>query len=348
MVTIATMHTAIRQALLPVVHHPLYSAPKLPSGHRFPMVNLAIPPRMHSTNIALNHIPSCLQAVFEKIHDLLLAEGTVQLDQVHTPAQPISMEELQRVHGSTYLHAFLSGTLDPVAERRIGFGNMVKSKTLIDRTLAEVAGTLLTAELALQHGLAVNTAGGTHHAFADAGSGFCILNDMAVAAESCIARGLVKRVLLLDLDVHQGDGSAAIFFGRDDVFTFSVHAAANFPARKQCSHQDIALSDGTGDEEYLSVVAHALPAVLQKFKPGLVIYDAGVDVHCDDRLGRLALTDEGVMKRELLVLDTCLGHNVPVAGLVGGGYHEDLQVLADRHCWLHRAAEQMFAAHGLG
>lgn len=206
-------------------------------------------------------------------------------------------------------------------------------------------GTALTALLALEHGLACNTAGGTHHAYHDRGSGFCILNDLATTAKLLLATNTVARVLIVDLDVHQGDGTAAILQDEPNVFTLSVHARSNFPHRKQQSTLDVALEDGVGDEEYLGVVAGVLPDVLNTFRPDLVLYDAGVDTHADDALGHLALTDAGLLRRELLVLDTCLGFGVPVAGYVGGGYHADLTVLARRHCALHQAAQQLWGDH---
>ncbi|KAK9804901.1 hypothetical protein WJX72_010870 [[Myrmecia] bisecta] len=308
---------------LPVVHHPAYSAPQLPSGHRFPM------------------------GVFGRIHHLLLQEGLIQPTQVHCPAFLPSGDELQLVHDAQYVDRFCTGTLDAELERRIGFGEVTRQPILIERTLAEVAGTLHTAELALQCGLACNTAGGTHHAFPAYGSGFCILNDLAFTARNLQRRGAVQRVLILDLDVHQGDGTAAIFEGDDSVFTLSVHAESNFPYRKQTSDLDVGLPDGTGDEAYLRQVGDVLPSVLSSFRPDLVLYDAGVDVHRDDKLGRLALTDDGLMRREMQVLDTCLAAGIPIAGYVGGGYSSDLDVLAHRHSALHRAALQMWQDYKL-
>ena len=170
---------------------------------------------------------------------------------MHMPPRVATRDQLEAVHSAAYVANFCDGALNAQSTRRIGFGEVTRTAPLIQRTKAEVAGTVLTADLALRHGLAVNTAGGTHHAFRDAGSGFCILNDIAVAAETLNAEGRCRRVLVVDLDVHQGDGTAAIFSGRPDVFTFSVHAANNFPARKEQSHLDIGLPDGTADEEYL-------------------------------------------------------------------------------------------------
>ncbi len=154
-------------------------------------------------------------------------------------------------------------------------------------------------------------------------------------------------MLILDLDVHQGDGTASIFTGRHDVFTLSVHCLSNFPYRKPPSTLDVGLPDGTGDADYMRAVCEVLPGVLQDFRPDVVLYDAGVDVHEADELGKLAVSDEGLMRRELLVLDTCLAAGVPVAGYVGGGYAADLDVLADRHIWLHSAAAQMWRYYGL-
>ncbi|KAI3423433.1 hypothetical protein D9Q98_010649 [Chlorella vulgaris] len=319
----ARSDTGLSLAAPPVVYHPLYSAPVLPPGHRFPM------------------------AVFGLIHSQLLSEGVVDPRQVHMPTALPSRDLLRLVHTDDFVDAFCGGRLDQQRVRRIGFGEVVHTQALIDRTLAEVAGTILTAELALEHGLACNAAGGTHHAFPDHGSGFCILNDLALTAQLLLHQGRVKRVLILDLDVHQGDGTAAVFRDQPEVFTLSVHAASNFPARKQASDLDIGLADGTADEEYLGVVAGALHQVLHSFAPDLVLYDAGVDTHLNDALGRLALTDAGLRRRELLVLDSCLGMGVPLAGYVGGGYDADLAVLARRHCWLHRAAGQLWKEHGL-
>ncbi|KAK9825365.1 hypothetical protein WJX81_004281 [Elliptochloris bilobata] len=282
---------------VPIVYHEAYSAPELPVGHRFPM------------------------GVFRCIYDTLIREGKVSASQVHRPQVPALelQAALELVHDAHYLQRFQSGTLSAAEERRIGFGEAVRSAKLIERTLAEVAGTLVTAELALKHGLACNTAGGTHHAHHAAGSGFCVVNDLAVAAAALLQAGRVKRILILDLDVHQGDGTACIFQGQPEVYTCSVHAAANFPARKATSSRDIALPDGTGDDAYLQVLGGLLPEVLRDAQPDLVMYDAGVDVHADDVLGRLALSDDGIRRRELMVLDSVLAANIPLAGFVGGG-----------------------------
>ncbi|DBA88559.1 hypothetical protein WJX79_002699 [Trebouxia sp. C0005] len=310
-------------AALPIIHHPAYSKPQLPDGHRFPM------------------------GVFQRVHDLLIEDQVIQASQVHVPAGIATDDQLHMVHDKDFVARFSNGTLSEAEVRRIGFGEVTRHPDLIERTKAEVAGTLLTAELALQHGLACNTAGGTHHAFPSFGSGFCILNDLAVTAEVLLHRNAVDRVLILDLDVHQGDGTAFIFQGRKDVFTLSMHAANNFPARKQNSTLDVPLPDGMEDDDYLRTVAEVVSGVLQDFRPDLVLYDAGVDPHADDKLGRLKLTDNGLMRREMQVLDSVMAAGIPIAGNIGGGYHPDLTVLARRHCLLHWAATQMFVDHKL-
>ncbi|KAL3162654.1 hypothetical protein ABBQ38_008699 [Trebouxia sp. C0009 RCD-2024] len=338
-----TMST--RVTALPVVHHPVcsdfvwglhctlatdfqcalqsYSKPQLPTGHRFPM------------------------GVFQKVHDLLIQDKVIHASQVQVPCDIASDEQLHMVHTEDFVSRFSSGTLSEMEMRRIGFGEVTRHADLIERTKAEVAGALLTAELALQHGLACNTAGGTHHAFPSFGSGFCILNDLAVTAEVLLHRKAVDRILVLDLDVHQGDGTAVCLQGNPAVFTLSMHAANNFPARKQKSTLDVALPDGMEDDDYLRAVAEVVPGVLQDFRPDLVLYDAGVDPHHDDRLGGLSLTDNGLMRREMQVLDTVMAAGIPIAGNIGGGYHADLTVLAQRHTLLHRAASQMFVDYKL-
>eukprot|EP00890_Picochlorum_soloecismus_P002988 jgi/Picsp_1/3690/NSC_06527-R1_histone deacetylase family protein len=313
-----------RSMPLPIVYHPLYSAPKLRDGHQFPM------------------------GVFEKIFEVLVADKMISQSQIHVPDFLADKRLLNLVHCEDYVERFLERALDPSMVRRIGFGDAMQTQELVDRTLAEVSGTLKTAELALKHGLALNTAGGTHHAFRAHGSGYCILNDLAITSEYLLSSGLAKKVLVLDLDVHQGDGTASIFESRIEVFCLSMHARNNFPVRKQKSHLDIELEDGCSDDQYLGILSEILPRVLRDFQPSIVLYDAGVDVHFDDDLGKLSLTDDGLLRREFMVLDTCLGHDIPVAGFVGGGYHKNLFVLARRHALLHQAALELWDLYSLG
>lgn len=273
---------------------------------------------------------------FGLLHENLLAEGVIDQAHIHAP-EPAADALIGLVHEASYVKQFSSGGLDDRAIKRIG---LPWSHALVNRTVTAVGGAVLTASLALDHGLACNLAGGTHHAHADFGSGFCILNDLAVAARWVQEVRGIDRVLIVDLDVHQGDGTARIFASDPSVFTFSMHCGKNFPLRKAKSDWDIDLAAGTGDGEYLRQLQDALPDLMAYFKPGLVLYDAGVDVHQDDRLGYLALTDQGIAQRDRLVITACLEAGVPVAGVIGGGYDQDHARLARRHGILHRVAGQ--------
>jgi len=297
---------------------------------------------------------------FALLRDHLIASGLATADQFHEP-RPATDAELHLVHDRGYVRAFRGGTLPGDAVRRIG---LPWSPGLVTRTVTAVGGTLRTAELALAEGLACNIAGGTHHAFRGHGSGFCIFNDLAVAAAVLLDRGVVDRVLIIDLDVHQGDGTAAIFGGEPRVFTCSVHCGANFPMRKQRSDLDVAVDVGVGDEAYLDVLRSGVTpgagtpralasaafggvaSLIERVEPGLVLYDAGADVHADDALGRLTLSDAGLYARDRLVIDACLALGVPAACVIGGGYDRDHARLAARHATLHRAATDAARAAG--
>ena len=256
---------------------------------------------------------------------------------------PAPRRWLELVHEPRYHQAFARGELTHAEQRRIG---LPATTPLVQRTWLAVGGTVLTARLALERGLACHLAGGTHHAFPDHGSGFCIFNDCAVAAQVLLAEGAIERLMLVDLDVHQGDGSAAIFAGNTRVFTFSAHCASNFPLRKQQSDVDLPLADGLEDDAYLVAVGERLPDLLDQVNPQLVIYNAGVDPHRGDRLGRLCLSSEGLLKRDHLVLDACLRRSIPVATVIGGGY-DDLMPLVERHGLVFRAAAEQARLHGL-
>ncbi len=303
---------------LPLVYHPDYVAP-LPRDHRFPMMK------------------------FKKLYEMLLADKVATLNQFHQP-QRATTTSIELVHTPEYVQAYCNGTLDAKALRRIG---LPWSPELANRTCTAVAGTILTAHLALERGLACNTAGGTHHAFPDYGSGFCIFNDLAIAPRFLQSIGLVKKILIVDLDVHQGDGTAFIFRDDSSVFTFSMHCAANFPGTKQQSDLDVPLREGLEDDEYLQTLAQYLPDLLSEVKPDLVFYDAGVDPHLGDRLGKLALTDSGLYRREMQVLTTCVSQGFPVACVIGGGYADDIDALVYRHSLLHRAASEVYQQYHL-
>ncbi|HAC66184.1 MAG TPA: histone deacetylase [Cyanothece sp. UBA12306] len=296
----------------PLVYHPQYVAP-LPDKHRFPMLK------------------------FRLLYELLLADKLVGTQDIYTPKSP-DLELIKLIHTSDYVTSYCQGTIDPKSQRRIG---LPWSQELVQRTLIAVGGTILTAKLALKYGLASNTAGGTHHAFPNYGSGFCIFNDLAIASRVLQKLGLVKKVLIVDLDVHQGDGTAVIFQDDPTVFTFSVHCEANFPGRKQKSDLDIPLPEGLDDDGYLQILAKYLPDLLSQVKPDLVLYDAGVDIHVGDHLGKLAVTDTGLYRREMQVLSTCVNAGYPVASVIGGGYAKDLSKLVYRHSLLHRASRDI-------
>jgi len=303
---------------LPLIYHPDYVVP-LPQAHRFPMPK------------------------FRQLYELLLNDKVARIEQFFSPETP-SPQLIELVHTPQYVQAYMQGTLDAKAQRRIG---LPWSPALVKRTNIAVGGTILTAKLALKYGLACNTAGGTHHAFPSYGSGYCIFNDLAIASRVIQHLNLACKILIIDLDVHQGDGTAFIFQNDDSVFTFSMHCEVNFPGTKQVSDLDIALPVGMEDEEYLQTLAHYLTDVLTAVKPDLVLYDAGVDTHISDRLGKLALTDTGIFRREMQVLSTCLAARYPVACVIGGGYADDLNSLVYRHSLLHRAASQVYRQYSL-
>ena len=280
---------------------------------------------------------------FGKVYDYLVHNGIATVDQFHCPNRA-PRELLELVHSAAYVDAYCDGTLDVRALRRIG---LPWSKALVNRTITAVGGTVMTVDLALQHGLAASCAGGTHHAYADFGSGFCIFNDLAVAARYAQQMGQIARILIVDLDVHQGDGTAAIFADDPAVFTLSLHCGDNFPFRKQKSDLDIDLPVGTEDAAYLRILADTLPDLLTEFRPELVLYDAGVDPHRDDKLGKLALSDAGLAQRDEYVLETIVSRGIPVACVIGGGYDADVERLARRHALMHQAATDIYSRHRL-
>ena len=296
-----------------IVYHPDYVAP-LPDAHRFPMPK------------------------FKILRDLLLRDGIIQPEQIFQPELP-DLESIQLVHTPEYVRAYCEGTLNHKAQRRIG---LPWSQALAHRTRIAIGGTILASQLALEYGCACNTAGGTHHAFPDYGSGFCIFNDLAIASRVLQDRGLVNKILIVDCDVHQGDGTAFIFQDDDSVFTFSMHCEANFPGKKQQSDLDVSLPIGLDDDGYLQILASHLSDLLSEVKPDLVLFDAGVDTHVSDRLGKLSLTDWGIYRRERMVLSTCKAGGYPVASVIGGGYGKDMSALVYRHSLLHRAAQEVF------
>jgi len=294
-----------------VAWSPDYHTP-LPQGHRFPM----------------GKYPALLAA--------LRREGLVRPDELFEPPEA-AWEDLSLVHTPAYLSALARGDLSPAATRRLG---LPWSRALLRRSRRVVAGTAAAARAALEDGLAANLAGGTHHAHPGGGAGFCVLNDVAVAVRVLRREGRLGRVLVVDLDVHQGDGTAAVFADDPDTATFSMHGARSFPHRKQRSTRDVGLPDRAGDDLYLSLLAHHLPEMLEATRPGLVFYLAGVDPWEGDRLGRLRLTRAGLAARERMVLGALRSRGLPGVLLPAGGYAPDLTVLADLHAEVHRAARE--------
>ncbi|MWV11848.1 histone deacetylase [Pseudomonas sp. R-28-1W-6] len=303
---------------LPLVYHDDYSPP-FPAGHRFPMEKF---------RLLRDHL----------VDSGLTADAALQRPEICTP------EVLALAHCPAYIERFLAGELTAQEQRRLG---LPWSPALARRTVRAVGGSLLAAELALQHGIACHLAGGTHHAHFDHASGFCIFNDLAIVARYLLESGQAGRVLIFDCDVHQGDGTARILENVPDAVTVSLHCEKNFPARKARSDWDIGLPIGMGDAAYLKVVNDSLGYLLALYQPDIVLYDAGVDVHQDDALGYLQLTDAGIAARDEAVLRHCLEREIPVVGLIGGGYDRDRAALARRHGILHHSARRVLD-HVLG
>ncbi|MXO63401.1 histone deacetylase [Qipengyuania oceanensis] len=256
----------------------------------------------------------------------LAGRGEIDLTE-HAP-DPCPREWLEAVHCPDYVDQVLRAEVPREKERRIGFP---VTPHIAQRVQHTNGGTWLAARLAMEHGYAANSAAGSHHALHDTGAGYCVFNDLAVTANRLIGEGVVRRVLIVDCDVHQGDGTASLMAGREDVFTLSVHAEKNFPARKARSTLDIALPDGTDDAAYMAELERHVPQVIDSFAPDIVLYQAGVDPHEEDRLGRLALTDAGLQTRDAFVVGQARCRGIPVASALGGGYGSDPRPVAERH-----------------
>lgn len=300
---------------LPIVHHPDYDA-RFPAHHRFPMDK------------------------YRLLMEALKARGLVGDDNLHQP-EPVGAELLSLAHDPAYVEGVLSCSVPREVEREIGFS---VDERVARRAQLAASGTLLAARLALDHGLACNTAGGSHHARRSQGAGFCTFNDVGVAASALVAENAVRRALVVDLDVHQGDGTAEIFTNEPRVFTFSMHAASNYPTRKIPSDLDLDLPDGLEDDAYLERLERILPLFADYARPDLVFYNAGVDPHRDDRLGRLRLSDEGLRVRDRMVIGHFRDLGIPVCGVIGGGYSTDVPALAARHAILFEVATEFASA----
>jgi acetoin utilization deacetylase AcuC-like enzyme len=286
-----------------------YTVP-LPDGHRFPIAKYAL------------------------LRERVVADGVVARADLHEPGRA-ALDTVLLAHTPEYVERVTRGTLGEAALRRLGFP---WSEALVERSFRSVGGTCEAAQAALSSGVAMNLAGGTHHAFATHGEGFCVFNDVAVATRHLLAAGQVQRAAVIDLDVHQGNGTHAIFAGDERVFTFSMHGRRNYPFHKVAGDLDIELEDGTGDDEYLGRLAEALPRVLARARADVAFYLAGADPHLGDRLGRLSLSFNGLARRDHLVLRSCREVGIPVVITIAGGYGRDIATTVEVHARTVRAA----------
>jgi acetoin utilization deacetylase AcuC-like enzyme len=294
---------------LKIIHHPAYEADDFPAGHRFPM------------------------AKFRYLPEVLMREGLAAPGTFIMP-EPASREALLRVHDRDYVESVLAGSVPRHVERAIG---LPMSESVGLRGAFATGGTMLAAHLCLEFGIACNTAGGSHHAKRKHGAGFCVFNDVAVAAADVLAHGLARRIIIFDCDVHQGDGTAEIFKNEPAIHTVSLHGANNYPPQKERSTRDVELPDGTSDKAYLDVLDRELKRLDQQ-ACDIAFYNAGVDPHDDDLLGRLSMSDGGLFERDMRVLAYFRQRQIPVCGVIGGGYMKDHLAVASRHATLHRAA----------
>lgn len=299
--------------MIPIAFDPIYKHP-LPEGHRFPMLKYELLPKQ------------------------LLYEGTADKSDFFVP-HLFDLETVFAVHSKEYVSDLLSLALDPKAARKIGFP---LSKTLVERELQIANGTISGCELALKHGIAFNIAGGTHHAFTNRGEAFCLLNDQAIGAQYLLDKKLVKKILIVDLDVHQGNGTAEIFQKNTKVFTFSMHGKNNYPFRKEISDLDIALDDCTNNQTYLAILNEILPQLIRDVKPDFIFYLAGVDILATDKLGKLGCSIEGCKKRDEIVLSYCKKLEIPVQVSMGGGYSPEIKTILEAHANTFRVARSIF------
>ncbi|MDQ0965859.1 acetoin utilization deacetylase AcuC-like enzyme [Flavobacterium sp. W4I14] len=299
--------------MIKIAWHPLYAHP-LPEGHRFPMLK------------------------YELIPEQLLHEGTIAQQNLFSP-EPVSEDIIFLTHEKTYWEQLRDLTLSAKDQRRIGFP---LNAQLVERELRITQGTIDAAHFAMSNGIAFNVAGGTHHAGSNWGEGFCLLNDQAIAANYLLNSQLANQILIIDLDVHQGNGTAEIFQKEPRVFTFSMHGDKNFPFRKEISSLDVPLADGVQDDEYLSSLNINLKKAFERAKPDFVFYLSGVDVLSTDKLGKLALSKAACKERDRIVLQACKDKNLPVQASMGGGYSIDIRDIVDAHCNTYRLAFDLF------
>ena len=294
---------------LPIVNHKDYFA-KIGDDHRFPINK------------------------FGELADFLLKEKIV--NKFYTP-YPCSEETLKKAHAEKYIKQIKNKTLDEIAIKKIGFPLI---DSVVKRSFIATGGTVLASKLAINYGLACNTAGGSHHANFDSGAGYCVFNDVAVAAKYLLDRNLAKKILILDLDVHQGNGNSDIFKNNKNVFTFSMHSKTNYPSKKSISDLDVELNDNMEDHDYLEILKYYLVKLNQE-NFDFVFYIAGVDIHFNDRLGKLKISDEGVRKRDEIVTENFFSKSIPLCGVLGGGYNKDFNKLVELHSILHQSCAKL-------
>lgn len=299
--------------MLKIAYHPIYKHP-LPEGHRFPMLK------------------------YELLPEQLRYEGTCSDINFFEPEKPNETHILS-VHTHEYYNNLKQLTLDKRAARKIGFP---LSDILVEREVIIADGTIKASEFALQHGIAMNIAGGTHHAYTNRGEAFCLLNDQAIGARYLQQKQLANKILIVDLDVHQGNGTAEIFQNDNSVFTFSMHGKSNYPFKKEESDLDIALENDADDETYLNLLYDTLPKLIQQEQPDFIYYLCGVDVIATDKLGKLGLSLEGCKARDRFVLETCKSHKLPVMCSMGGGYSPDIKIIVEAHANTFRLAQDIF------
>lgn len=299
--------------MLKIANHPIYKHP-LPEGHRFPMEK------------------------YELLPQQLLYEGTCSEINFFKPNIP-NNKHFFTVHTPEYFFDLLNITLSQKAARKIGFP---LSEALVEREMIIADGTMKASEFALENGIAMNIAGGTHHAFSNRGEAFCMLNDQAIGAKYLQNKNLSKKILIVDLDVHQGNGTAEIFRNDRSVFTFSMHGKNNYPFTKESSDLDIALENETGDLAYLSILKDTLPKLISKEKPDFIYYLCGVDVIETDKLGKLSLTINGCKERDRFVLETCFNYKIPVMCSMGGGYSPNINTIIEAHANTFRLAQEIY------
>lgn len=299
--------------MLKIAWHPIYCHP-LPEGHRFPMVK------------------------YELIPEQLLHEGLINDGNLYVP-EPVSEETILFTHERQYWERLRQLSLEPKEIRRIGFPLDAK---LVEREMRIAQGTIEGCQYAFEYGVAFNVAGGTHHAGSYWGEGFCLLNDQAIAANWLLRQKLAKRILIIDLDVHQGNGTAQIFRDENRVFTFSIHGEKNFPFHKERSDLDIGLHDGIEDDEYLHIVTRSLDRVFEDLSPDFVFYLSGVDILSTDKLGKLSISKDGCRERDRIVFDQCARRNIPVQVSMGGGYSSRVSDIVEAHCNTFRTAYERY------